>query len=143
MIGFTPPRLLQESGVHATRRRAIVLERLTGRERPVTAQQLHAELRAAGNKIGLTTIYRALHVLAGAGLLHVFDSAGQVAYRLCGQGRHHHLMCRICELVVEGPPIPGVEHWLARIRTEHEFTPERHRIEVHGVCGTCRHPGAS
>jgi Fur family ferric uptake transcriptional regulator len=114
-----------------------VLQLLVGRERPVSAQQLHTELRATGSRIGLTTIYRALQALAAAGLLHAFGWEGETAYRFCGQDLHHHLVCRVCGLVAEGPPIPGIEDWLAEVSAERDFTPERHRVEVRGVCGAC------
>src|SRR4051812_5915969 len=104
--------MLRDAGLQSTRQRRRLLELLIGRERPATAQQLHAELSGAGTRIGLTTVYRAVHVLAGAGLLHIFDSGGETAYRLCGPGGPHHLVCRVCGLVTEGSPVPGVDRWL-------------------------------
>jgi Fur family ferric uptake transcriptional regulator len=138
MSEVAPAHMLRSAGLQVTGRRTMVLELLVGRERPVTAQQLYADLQRSGTRIGLTTVYRALHVLAEAGLLHVFDSGGETAYRLCGSGGHHHLVCRVCGLVTEGPPVAGFDRWLARIPAEYGFIPERHRIEIFGVCTDCR-----
>jgi Fur family ferric uptake transcriptional regulator len=137
MTGSSTRRLLRASGLQATQQRALVLELLAGRSRPVTAQQLHTELQNSGSAIGLTTVYRALHVMADAGLLHVLEVGGESAYRRCGPDRHHHLICRICGLVTEGPPLPKIEEWLARLPEELRFLPERHRVEVHGLCASC------
>lgn len=137
MTGPTPRRLLADAGLHATRQRTVVLQLLTGRERPVSAQQLHADLCETGNRVGLTTVYRALQALTAAGLLHVFDRDGETVYRFCSPDLHHHLICRVCGLMAEGPAIPSLENWLAQVSAEHDFTPERHRVEVRGVCGAC------
>lgn len=135
----TSSETLRGAGLNATRQRMLVLDLLTGRERPMAAQQVHEALRAPGTRIGLTTVYRALHALVGAGLLHTIDLDGETAYRMCGPGSHHHLICRACGLVTEGPPIPGVSDWLEGIRSDHDFHHERHRVEIQGICGACHH----
>src|SRR5699024_6684384 len=61
-----PTDALREAGLRATRQRLTVLEALRARQDIVTAQDLHAELRAAGEPVGLTTVYRTLAALAQA-----------------------------------------------------------------------------
>jgi Fur family ferric uptake transcriptional regulator len=129
--------LLKSANLSATRQRRIVVEQLIGRERPVDAQALHEELQACGAHLGLTTVYRTLNALAASGLVHAFEHHGETAYRLCGPSRHHHLICLTCGSVTEGPPVPRLDLWLQRIRSEHDFRTERHHIEVYGICGIC------
>jgi biopolymer transport protein ExbB len=53
--------------------RAAIHEALRRTEGFRTAQQLHDELRGAGERVGLTTVYRELQALAGAGEVHAVD----------------------------------------------------------------------
>ena len=63
-----------------------------------SAQQIHAELRRRGERIGLTTVYRHLQVLSEDGLLDTIrDAGGETLYRRCRSAtHHHHLICRVC-----------------------------------------------
>ncbi|MBB5781601.1 Fur family transcriptional regulator [Nonomuraea jabiensis] len=137
----TATALLKNVGLSPTRQRRVVVERLIGLERPVSAQALHEELQANGARLGLTTVYRTLNALAENGLAHVFEDHGETTYRLCGPNHHHHLVCQSCGTVIEGPPVPELGRWLRRLGTEHGFQAERHHFEVYGTCGTCRLAG--
>ena len=97
--------LLHGSGLRVTRQRRLVLTLMADRVLPVTAQELHREIKESA--IGLTTVYRTLTALAGAGLLHVFDSGGELAYRMCQPGRHRSASLRTS--IVE-----GVSRWSIR-----------------------------
>jgi Fur family ferric uptake transcriptional regulator len=110
-------------GVRLTRQRARVLGELARRARPITVQELYAELLARGERIGLSTVYRTMSSLVEAELVHVFSQSGEAAYRLCGPARHHHLVCRICGLVVERREGDDMGGFMAE--------------EVYGVCATC------
>lgn len=109
-------------------------EALDGLEGFVSAQDLHARLRAAGDGIGLATVYRALQALADAGEVDVLRTDdGQSAYRRCSTGHHHHLVCRDCGRTVEVEG-PGVERWAQQVASEHGFTDVSHVVEVFGTC---------
>jgi Fur family ferric uptake transcriptional regulator len=130
--------LLAERGVRATPRRLEVLGELAREHHDVTAQQLWERLRRRGVPIGLATVYRSLRALADGGAVDVLNHRdGELCYRLCGQGHHHHLVCTGCHRVVELPDCE-VEAWLARVAEEHDFLPTGHQVELAGVCGDCR-----
>ncbi len=77
----------------------------------ISAQDLHAQLRSAGHRIGLTTVYRALAAMADNGGADVLTADGQQVYRACGSGsHHHHLICRSCGKTVEISG-PAIERW--------------------------------
>jgi Fur family ferric uptake transcriptional regulator len=122
-----------------TRQRTEVLALLEGVDGFRSAQQLHAELRERGAKVGLTTVYRTLHRLVEAGEVDQLRlSGGEQLYRRCGQHRHHHhLVCRDCGKTVE---VAGadVERWAARQAAEHDFTEVDHTLEIIGTCPRCR-----
>src|SRR5690606_34606495 len=77
-----------------------------------SAQDIYAEMRASGAKIGLTTVYRALQALSDAGEFDVLRTDdGEAVYRACATvSHHHHLVCRRCGKTVEVAG-PDVERW--------------------------------
>ncbi len=103
----------------------------------ISAQDLHARLRAAGHRIGLTTVYRALAAMTHDGEADTLTSDGQQVYRACGRGEHHHhLVCRSCGKTVEVSG-PAVERWAKAIGSEHAFVDVTHTVEVFGTCPDC------
>jgi len=127
---------LRDAGLRATRQRRSVLEALRDRSDAVTAQDLHAELRAAKEPVGLTTVYRTLTSLADAGFLDTFSRDGEQAFRLCSDTHHHHLVCELCNTVVELES-EEVEAWVARVADRRGFRVTGHRADVFGVCADC------
>ncbi len=103
-----------------------------------SAQQIHAELRSRGERIGLTTVYRHLQVLSEDGLLDTIrDAGGETLYRRCRSAvHHHHLICRICGTSVE---VEGraVEQWAEKVAAEAGFTAVDHTVELFGLCPRC------
>jgi Fur family ferric uptake transcriptional regulator len=114
---------------------ASVLGRLSGFN---SAQQIHAELRRRGERVGLTTVYRHLQVLSEDGQLDTIrDASGETLYRRCrSEAHHHHLICRQCGTSVE---VEGraVEQWAEKVAAEAGFTAMDHTVELSGLCPRC------
>lgn len=120
-----------------TRQRAAVVSALEGTDEFVSAQALHAALRAAGERVGLATVYRSLQQLSDDERVDVRRSEdGETLYRLCSTGHHHHLVCRVCGRTVEVES-SAVERWAARTASEHGFVAATHTVEITGTCGAC------
>jgi Fur family ferric uptake transcriptional regulator len=124
----------------ATTQRATVHAALAGQDRFRTAQDLFAELRATGNPIGLSTVYRHLQALADDGMADVVRTDdGEAAYRYCGaaaDGHHHHLICRRCGHA-EQIRTSTVERWAQRVADEHGYRDVDHTVEIFGICARC------
>jgi len=103
-----------------------------------SAQQIHAELRKQGERIGLTTVYRHLQVLSEDGQVDTIrDASGETLYRRCATStHHHHLTCRNCgrSVEVEGR---AVERWAEQVAAEAGFTDVDHTVELFGLCPDC------
>ncbi|NYG08139.1 Fur family ferric uptake transcriptional regulator [Phycicoccus badiiscoriae] len=126
-----------EGARRPTRQRAAVTAVLAGTSEFRSAQELHARLREAGDKVGLATVYRNLQAMAADGEIDMLRTdEGEAVYRACSTGHHHHLVCRVCGRTeeVEGPT---VEAWASRVSAEHGFTDVRHTLEIVGTCATC------
>lgn len=120
-----------------TRQRAAVTAALESREEFRSAQELHDELRHAGESVGLTTVYRTLQSLVDDGLVDVIvRSDGEAVYRLCSSHHHHHLVCRSCRATVE-VEAPTVEAWAADVARQHAYSDVSHTVEIFGRCPDC------
>ena len=103
-----------------------------------SAQEVHARLRAAGDTVGLSTVYRTVQSMADDGELDSLRTdTGEALYRSCSRQHHHHLVCRECGLTVEVAG-PAVEQWADRVAGEHGFADISHTLELFGTCADCR-----
>jgi len=104
----------------------------------VSAQELHSRLRSGDHRIGLTTVYRALHALAEDGVADTLrDQDGQRVYRACGsRDHHHHLLCRACGAAAE-VPASALQRWAAAVGSEHGFTDVTLTAQLSGTCARC------
>lgn len=124
-----------------TRQRTAILETLSQQDDFRSAQQIHEQMRADGETVGLATVYRNLQALSRSGRLDVLVAGdGESLYRQCEDtGHHHHLVCRECGRTVEFLA-PKLETAMTAIAHEHGFTDVDHTLEVFGLCGD--HAGA-
>lgn len=126
-----------ESMARSTKQRSAIMDLLGQISDFRSAQDLHAILRQEGSRIGLTTVYRTLQTLADSNIVDVMRlDGGEVFYRLCSDGHHHHLVCRKCGKTVE---VEGavVETWTDKVAAEHGFTNVNHTFELFGLCADC------
>lgn len=118
-----------------TKQRTAILDALAEQEDFRSAQQLHDDLRSAGQAVGLATVYRNLQALAAGGQVDVLvTDDGESIYRQCAEeAHHHHLVCRECGSTVEFQA-PELEEWTRAIAAAHGFTDVHHTMEVFGLC---------
>jgi Fur family ferric uptake transcriptional regulator len=130
-----------ERAGRSTRQGDAVLKALQMADGFRSAQDIHAELRAGGTAVGLTTVYRHLQLLADEGLIDSLQTGdGQMVYRDChSRTHHHHIVCRRCGTSVEVDE-PAVERWAARAAAGAGFTDVTHTVEIFGVCPACNTP---
>lgn len=122
-----------------TRQRRLISEQLAARSEFRTAQQVHAELAETDETPSLATTYRVLASLAETGEADTWRTPdGELAYRHCSPGHHHHLICRNCGLTIEISGGPA-EAWVASVASQHGFTQPDHRVEIFGLCSACSH----
>lgn len=121
----------------STANRMLILAHMAHLTRFASAQALYADMKAAGNSIGLATVYRNLQGMADEGLLDVIQTDTETLYRACSTPRHHHhLICDGCGETVE---IAGhiVEKWAKDLEEDTGFTGISHILEFSGLCPQC------
>nr|WP_093839395.1 Fur family transcriptional regulator [Streptomyces aidingensis] len=124
-----------------TPQRAAVQEALARCQDFVSAQVLHALLTSDGRRVGLTTVYRALHELEAAGGVDVIGDGdgGRLYRRRPAEGHRHYLICRSCG---RSRPVEAeaVERWAERVAREAGYATVEHTVELSGVCPRCHRP---
>lgn len=119
-----------------TQQRALIESELAESQEFISAQQLHARLRANGNPVGLATVYRNLNDLAASGAADTIQMKGSEQYfRYCGSQHHHHLVCVDCGRTIEIGP--EHEEWVESVAKQKKFTLLSHTIEIFGRCPDC------
>ena len=128
---------IESSNLRPTRQRRAVAAALQEFDDFRSAQEVHEALKAAGDNVGLSTVYRALQAMADAGELDMLRSeAGEAVYRRCSGSHHHHLVCRSCGATVEVEG-PAVERWTRSVASEHGYADVSHTLEIFGTCSRC------
>ncbi len=113
----------------------------------IHAAEIAEQLAAAGEKVGLTTIYRNLDKLVEEGVVKKFISEGSSAcYQYVGDGHscaeHFHLKCGCCGKLIH-LKCRTFDRLSAHILEEHGFLSDPGRSTLYGTCGECRGKGAS
>ncbi len=127
----------QEPALRPTRQRLAVAAALEQFSDFRSAQEVHESLRAGGDNVGLSTVYRALQAMADAGEIDMLRAeAGEAVYRRCSNTHHHHLVCRTCGATVEVEG-PAVERWTRAVADEHGYSDVSHTLEIFGTCANC------
>jgi len=118
--------------------RAEILALLRAADGALSAYDVLHALQTSYPKIAPPTIYRALAALSKAGRVHRVESLK--AYVACQCAHAHqssiHSICDACGAVEERVAAELINE-LSGFVAETGFQPERHVVEVHGMCSAC------
>ena len=132
-------RLRRASGRSGGARR-VVVEFLGRQECCLSAQEIHEGLRAAGARIGIASVYRALEGLDELGLVQRVDLGDGVSRfepAHPGGDHHHHLVCEDCGKV-EPFEDPSLEAVIVSVADGHGYAVAAHDVVLRGACEDCR-----
>ena len=109
----------------------------------MTAEDVYKILLAAGEEVGLATVYRVLTQFEGAGLVirHNFEG-GRAVFEI-NQGSHHdHMVCIECGKIFEFQDI-AIEERQLKVASIAGFVVEDHSLYLYGVCAGMRKHGSA
>jgi Fur family transcriptional regulator, ferric uptake regulator len=122
-------------------RRAVV--ELLGRQRCcLTAQEIFDQLRGAGRRVGVASVYRALEQLTKDGFVQRIDiGAGTSRFEPIHPGgeHHHHLVCDDCGKV-EAFADDELERVLHKVEGRTGYSVAGHDVLLRGACRDCAKP---
>lgn len=82
--------ILRMAGMRPTRQRLDLADRLIGRDRHVTAEELYVEAAAVGHELSLATVYNTLRQFQSSGLVRELAFEGMRSVFDTDTSRHHH-----------------------------------------------------
>lgn len=94
---------IKQAGLKVTSQRVTLLEFLRKPDNQhISVEQMYLRLQAAGEDIGINTVYRVLNHFAQVGIIerHFFEGEKAI-YELKSEHHHDHLVCLQCGKVVE------------------------------------------
>lgn len=131
-------RELNAHGFKDTQQRRAVLSVVLSSGECLNPGEVYTKARATCPRIGLTTVYRTLEILADLGIVRrVHLQQGCRSYALAGVGHLHHVICSNCHGVIEfeGCDLSEVMRSAAN---QTGFRVEGHWLQLFGTCPACQ-----
>jgi Fur family transcriptional regulator, stress-responsive regulator len=101
MVGTDPTEILRDRGLRVTAQRLAVLGAVSTAPH-ATADEVAHSVRGEIGTVSVQAVYDALAILTESGLLRRIQPAGSPArYEDRVGDNHHHLVCRVCERMVD------------------------------------------
>src|SRR5512141_974320 len=134
---------LKRVGLKHTEQRDTILRTFLETRDHLSTDELHRLVKKKDAKIGFTTVYRTLKLLAECGLaseVAFHDGAARYEHKY-NRRSHHHMVCTNCGTSVEffSPEIGKLEHEIGR---RYKFSTTRHNFQIYGLCESCRKKAA-
>lgn len=132
-------RHLKRVGLKHTDQRDAILRTFLETRDHLSTDELFRLVRKKDAKIGFTTVYRTLKLLAECGLASAVpfpDGMARYEHQF-NRRSHHHMVCTDCGASVEffSPEVTKIEEEIGR---KYRFDATRHNFQIYGVCEDCR-----
>ncbi len=129
---------LSEKGYRLTPQRIMVLEAIEHSDNHISAEEVYSQVVKKYPCVNISTVYRTLDLLKRLGLVVETDlGGGRVKYHPADRGRHHHLVCQHCGIMIdldESVLIP----LKTGLRREYKFDADLSHLAIFGRCEKCR-----
>lgn len=129
---------MAQTKTYLTQQHKAILTFVSEQKDCFTAAELSEALRAAGEKVGLATIYRQLEKLEKNGMLQRIVTEDGACWQCCDQDDHDCflLKCEQCGRITHVDCLqlsPLYDH----ISSSHHFAINPRRTMLYGLCGSC------
>jgi Fur family transcriptional regulator, ferric uptake regulator len=131
---------LKKSGHRAGGARGAVVSFLGHQHCCLSAHEISQELHESGGDVGIASIYRALELLHGMGLVQRVEfGEGTARYEpvIPGGEHHHHAVCEKCGRVTPFED-ERLERQLERLAGRLKHSMRGHDLIIRGECPRCR-----
>src|ERR1700751_2146043 len=135
---------LKSVGLKQTAQRDTILRTFLETREHLSIEELHRLVKKKDPKIGHTTVYRTLKLLAECHLaseVAFHDGISRYEHQY-NRRSHHHMVCTSCGSSVEffSPEIGKLEEEIGK---KYHYPTPRHTFQIYGVCEDCRKKNGS
>jgi Fur family transcriptional regulator, ferric uptake regulator len=132
-------RHLKSVGLKHTGQRDTILRTFLETREHLSTDELFRLVKKKDPRIGFTTVYRTLKLLAECGLaseVAFHDGVARFEHQY-NRRSHHHMVCTRCGGSVEffSPEVGKLEQEIGR---KHRYLTTRHTFQIYGLCESCR-----
>jgi Fur family ferric uptake transcriptional regulator len=132
-------RHLKGVGLKQTAQRDVILHTFLETRDHLSTDELHRLVQKKDARIGYTTVYRTLKLLAECGLaseVAFHDGIARYEHQY-NRRSHHHMVCTGC-----GSSVEFFSHQVGELEQEighkYHYVTTRHTFQIYGVCEDCR-----
>jgi Fur family ferric uptake transcriptional regulator len=141
-MGSTDVRILQRglrrSQRKLTRPRQAVLDTIAEAEEHLSPAEVYRRAKVKYPRLGLTTVYRTLDLLADLGYVQrVHGEGGCRTYAAALRQHGHHLLCSACGRTVEFA-CGSLDSLVDTLQARTGYQIHGHILEMIGLCPNCR-----
>jgi Fur family ferric uptake transcriptional regulator len=135
---------LKKVGLKHTEQRDTILRTFLDTREHLSTDELHRLVKQKDPKIGFTTVYRTLKLLAECGLaseVAFHDGIARYEHQY-NRRSHNHMVCTECGSSVEffSPEVGELEQSIGR---KYRYVTTRHTFQIYGICEDCRKNSSS
>jgi len=130
---------LQEHKLKLTPHRQLILDIFLEHEGHRSVEDICRVVRQNDPRVGYTTVYRTMKILADCGLAREIDLAdGMTRYEHLYNHQHHdHMICMQCGKSIEFYK-PEIEALQDEASGQLGFKGHDHKLQIYGICSDCK-----
>lgn len=130
---------LRTQGHKITKNRTAILEYLSHKEKPISAEEILEHIKSEHQDVHKTTIYRELFFLLEHDFIKEIEFGdGKKRYEIAiNRPHHHHIVCVNCKKVEDIPLEKELEEQENRIEEITNYKLTSHMLEFFGLCPNC------
>lgn len=129
----------KKKGLRNTRQREEILNAFLSADKHITADDLYNTVKKKNPEIGYATVHRNLKLMCECGLAEEIKiGTKKTRYeQTYGHKHHDHLICLKCGRFIEVND-ERIERLQNKLAEANDFTPQRHKLEIYGICKRCK-----
>lgn len=135
---------LRDAGYKLTNARLTVLDVLEQGGGHMTSADVIEATAQAAPEIGRASVFRTLDLLTQLAVIRptYIESSATPRYVLLPDGHHHHVICTICNIVIEFDDC-GLKALTEKLERQYDMQINGHLLEFYGKCHNCQDKGAN
>ena len=129
---------LRDKGHRLTPQRMLVLSIVADGDGHMGVDEVFRRSKEAYPYMDIATVYRTLHLFKDLGVVTEVAIGDRLHYELTDpSGKHHHMVCRLCNGAFNLSPY-YLEEFRTTLVREFDFEPDLEHFAITGICSKCR-----